>query len=164
MNPVWKEFPDIPWGSVGWRMGHGEVYWQTWAQWFKAISDTERGTYKVEWPEPEAWSGFYRFIELGELPPWVIEKRKAEEAFHIPPKKDEIEIREWARIKWLARSYFEKTFARDPDEYRMHDIYREKGVGLWKFIHAPSDHFEPPYFVRFEGRAIGTDNVPINRI
>ena len=24
MNPPWVEIPDIPWGSVGWRMGYAE--------------------------------------------------------------------------------------------------------------------------------------------
>lgn len=69
MSPLWVEHPDIPWGSVGWRMGWGEAYWDQWRVFFLALKDEERQRYRETWPEPESWQGLYAFIESGEPHP-----------------------------------------------------------------------------------------------
>ncbi len=33
--PPWVKYPDIPRGEIGWRMGYGEDYQDTWEQWVK---------------------------------------------------------------------------------------------------------------------------------
>lgn len=59
MIPPWKKFPDIPLGSIGWRMGHGEDYWLEFDAWFKAKTPDHRQRYAAENPEPTGWTGFY---------------------------------------------------------------------------------------------------------
>ena len=61
----WVAFPEIPMGSIGWRMGHGEDYWHIFDQWFRALTQTERNRIKAKYPEPAQvqeglpWTGFY---------------------------------------------------------------------------------------------------------
>ena len=68
MSPLWVKHPDIPWSSVGWRMGWGEAYWGQWRIFFLALKEQERQRYRETWPEPESWRGLYAFIESGEPP------------------------------------------------------------------------------------------------
>jgi 5-methylcytosine-specific restriction endonuclease McrA len=65
MQPVWVAFPTIPWRSIGWRMGYGEGYWIEWKLWYCALGSEARAAYKQQWPEPDAWQGFYSGIEAG---------------------------------------------------------------------------------------------------
>lgn len=74
MNPPWAEFPDIPMGSAGWRMGHGEPYMQRWVAWYRALHPDERHTYRKSWPEPRSWTGFVSYIDDGILPPSAAER------------------------------------------------------------------------------------------
>ena len=59
MIPPWQEYPTIPLGSVGWRMGHGEEYWIGFAVWFADQLPEARRDYAERHPEPEGWAGFY---------------------------------------------------------------------------------------------------------
>lgn len=59
MKPPWVEFPLIPRGSVGWRMGIGEQYWIKFDRWWKSLRPEKREDYARENPEPEGWDGFY---------------------------------------------------------------------------------------------------------
>lgn len=59
MQPPWLVHADIPWGSLGWRMGQGEQYWQQWSPWYDALQPQQRADYHHTYPEPEEWTGFY---------------------------------------------------------------------------------------------------------
>ena len=59
MEPPWLWFPDIPLGSVGWRMGAGEDYWYQWQDWYVAQSADLQGTVRACFAEPPGWEGFY---------------------------------------------------------------------------------------------------------
>ena len=60
MIPPWQKHPEIPVGSIGWRMGYGEDYWISFDDWFKRKSEGEKKSYAIEHPEPHGWEGFYR--------------------------------------------------------------------------------------------------------
>lgn len=105
MNPVWKEFPDIPWGSIGWRMGPGEDYWGKWISWFSNLNDEEKLTYKARWSEVSGWEGFYDFIENGSTPPRAKAEKEKTDTAGKPPEKYESVITERYRVKWLMTRY-----------------------------------------------------------
>lgn len=60
MVPPWQKHPEIPLGSIGWRMGYGEDYWAAFDEWFKRKTPDHRLRYARENPEPDGWDGFYR--------------------------------------------------------------------------------------------------------
>ena len=133
MNPVWVEFPNIPWGSVGWRMGWGEVYWKDWAKWYSKLSASEKNEYKNKWPENAEWEGFYNFIENGTPLPWVVKENEKTEASAKPPEKDENIITERYRVKWLLTRYL-KTCERlsgETDEYYGRILCEEPNGQQW---------------------------------
>jgi protein-tyrosine-phosphatase/N-acetylglutamate synthase-like GNAT family acetyltransferase len=51
--PPWCKYPEIPRGSIGWRMGAGEWYLWMWGRWFETLDDAARAAYLQRW-EPEA--------------------------------------------------------------------------------------------------------------
>ncbi|WP_157956543.1 hypothetical protein [Dyella sp. C11] len=108
-KPVWVAFPTIPWGSMGWRMGHGEDYWHAWVPWFKGLSVDVREQYKLTWPEPEGWQGFYEFIEAGKNPPWFLERQRRFAEAAIPPAANEAVISDYYRIIWLVRQHMKRS-------------------------------------------------------
>lgn len=57
--PPWVKFPNIPLGSIGWRMGVGEDYWYSFRDWWIAQPGAIRLQVKTNYPESEAWLGFY---------------------------------------------------------------------------------------------------------
>jgi hypothetical protein len=59
MDPPWAKFPQIPLGSIGWRMGYGEEYWCLWRDWYMAQSRDTRRLVRARFPEPQGWEGFY---------------------------------------------------------------------------------------------------------
>lgn len=63
MKPPWVEHPDIPIGSIGWRMGYGEEYIETFAIWLAGLRETEREQLVADCPEPPGWEGFYESWE-----------------------------------------------------------------------------------------------------
>ncbi|MEG4477711.1 hypothetical protein [Microcoleus sp. M2_C2] len=105
MNPVWIEFPNIPWGSLGWRMGFGEVYWTQWHDWFRTVDPHLRLSYKAKWPEPEGWTGFYAMVEEGKIPPHISEERVKVDAAGGEPRPDELKILDVYRCRWLLKHY-----------------------------------------------------------
>lgn len=60
MIPPWRKHPQIPLGSIGWRMGDGETYWREFDAWFKRKTPEHRRAYAERNPEPQGWSGFYQ--------------------------------------------------------------------------------------------------------
>ena len=54
MKPPWKVFPEIPFGSLGWRMGGGEDYLDEFLQWMYLQSEEELKQYfSLNVPPPE---------------------------------------------------------------------------------------------------------------
>ena len=62
MQPPWIKFPELERDGVGWRMGYGEEYYDTFYRWFSNLSETERTHFEIENPEPQEWKGFFRMI------------------------------------------------------------------------------------------------------
>lgn len=59
MLPPWDRHPDIPLGSIGWRMGEGEEYLISFRDWFGRRALDEKARYAATHPEPPDWHGFY---------------------------------------------------------------------------------------------------------
>lgn len=59
MAPPWVEFPEIPRGSIGWRMGAGESYICDWSAWFGGLTEAGQEAYAAAHPEPPTWRHFY---------------------------------------------------------------------------------------------------------
>lgn len=59
MQPPWVERPEIPFMSIGWRMGYGEDYAVKFDRWYKALTVEQRTQYELDYPEPPSWPGFY---------------------------------------------------------------------------------------------------------
>jgi hypothetical protein len=60
--PPWLVFPDLPRGSMGWRMGPGEGYYDSFCVWFSRLDEGTREEYISNYPEPPEWHGFYQMI------------------------------------------------------------------------------------------------------
>ena len=59
MLPPWKKYPQIPRGSIGWRMGYGEDYASEFYKWFKELSNEAVAAFAMDNPEPEDWGDYY---------------------------------------------------------------------------------------------------------
>ncbi|WP_339897693.1 hypothetical protein [uncultured Gilvimarinus sp.] len=62
MLPPWLQYPKIPLGSMGWRMGPGEEYWYQFVDWYGRLNAGEREGYKARYPKPESWKVFWPYI------------------------------------------------------------------------------------------------------
>jgi hypothetical protein len=62
MQPPWVALPQIPHGSIGWRMGQGEEFYDCFYKWFSGLSHADRLRFAENWPEPPEWAGFYDTI------------------------------------------------------------------------------------------------------
>ena len=63
----WIAFPELPAGSIGWRMGSGEDAYDTFYRWFSALTPEQAQAFERENPEPEGWRGTYANIRAN---PW----------------------------------------------------------------------------------------------
>lgn len=59
--------PDIPAGSIGWRMGDGEDYYNQFYRWFSALPVTEQDAYARSNEPPSGWRNLYATIKLHPL-------------------------------------------------------------------------------------------------
>jgi hypothetical protein len=62
--PPWQRHPEIPPGSLGWRMGHGETYMVAWDQWANQLKQEQLIEYFKKYaPIPIEWLSWvsYRF-------------------------------------------------------------------------------------------------------
>jgi hypothetical protein len=59
LPPPWLEYPEVPYLSIGWRMGEGEGYMDRWFESFAGLSDSDADAYVRQYPEPGGWIGFY---------------------------------------------------------------------------------------------------------
>ena len=55
----WDVYPEIPCGSIGWRMGPGEDVFSDWITWLRGLAANQREEYRKQHPEPESWVGTY---------------------------------------------------------------------------------------------------------
>src|SRR5215471_5365940 len=62
--PPWVAFPYMDWPPDGSGGPAGFHMW-TWTSWFGALSAEAKGEYKMRYPEPARWAGFYEFVETG---------------------------------------------------------------------------------------------------
>jgi hypothetical protein len=63
----WIAYPDIPAGSIGWRMGPGEGAYDIFYRWFSALTELEAEQFQRANPEPDEWHGIYAKIRAH---PW----------------------------------------------------------------------------------------------
>jgi hypothetical protein len=63
MKPPWVIYPKISAGSIGWRMGPGETYWDEFDRWYKNLPEDTRLRFRSDNPEPEGWDDFYDLKE-----------------------------------------------------------------------------------------------------
>lgn len=59
MVPPWTKYPNIPLGSLGWRMGSGEDYWYGFRSWWFDQDSRTQQQLENKYPEPTGWDGFY---------------------------------------------------------------------------------------------------------
>jgi hypothetical protein len=162
MNPLWKEFPSIPWGSIGWRMGWGEAYANQWSTWYESRSNAEREAYKLENPEPPEWNGFYSLVDHGTIPPWKIAMREEEHRAGKPPESGEEIIREAPRIRWLVKNYLArpKVNVQALDE-RFDSLYVDPSGYVWGI------RFDTEKgglsLIRYRGYLRGEDNLEVKQ-
>jgi len=55
MAPLWLKYPNIPQGSIGWRMGYGEDYASEFFQWYYALKKEQQEEYDKKFPKPVCW-------------------------------------------------------------------------------------------------------------
>jgi len=71
MDPPWRRYPDIPAGSIGWRMGPGEDYYFEFYRWFSGLSNAEKAAYSEANQPPSGWQDLYKIIIED---PWVFSR------------------------------------------------------------------------------------------
>lgn len=57
--PPWMKFMEVAKEDVFWRMGNGEDYLTNFAEFFLNLSSREQEIYKLTYPQPYSWKGFY---------------------------------------------------------------------------------------------------------
>lgn len=60
MPPIWMMYPHIGMGSLGWRMGSGEVYAEKHYIWYNSLTESEQKIYQEMFPPPKPWRGYYK--------------------------------------------------------------------------------------------------------
>lgn len=63
LPPQWMMYPNIPYGSIGWRMGYGESYRYLLGDWLEMLSKEEQQRYDEMFPEPLLWD-FERYQDI----------------------------------------------------------------------------------------------------
>ena len=166
MNPPWKEFDRIPWGSVGWRMGFGEVYWMKWTAAFLELSEMQKADYQRRWTEEPGWEGFYAFIEKGTLPPHHLEREARTKAAARPPSNDEHEVADFDRVQWMLKYCLRRPhfYIRAIDSESGDVLYLDPEGNSWLLlIPSSEENFRAPNLVRYNGKLIGEDNLEVVR-
>jgi hypothetical protein len=59
--------PHIPGGSVGWRMGDGEDYYNEFYRWFSTLPAADQDAFARVNPPPSEWRNLYETIKAD---PW----------------------------------------------------------------------------------------------
>lgn len=61
MLPPWLEYPELPFGSLGWRMGGGEGYLDEFTEWLYQQDQNSLDSFFAQYPPPDEWSGFFEY-------------------------------------------------------------------------------------------------------
>ncbi|MDJ0612666.1 MAG: NADAR family protein [Rhizobiaceae bacterium] len=61
--PPWEKYPEIPRGSIGWRMGYGEDYFLMWWVWLKGITKEGKSKYWENIEIPEDWQSWFEHVK-----------------------------------------------------------------------------------------------------
>ena len=56
LPPPWMMYPEIPQGSIGWRMGYGESYIMEYYAWKAKLTPEQAAEYDELFPAPLCWS------------------------------------------------------------------------------------------------------------
>lgn len=59
MLPPWLKFPDMPFGSIGWRMGDGEAYLEAFFNGYQHLTGKQQAALRSRYVAPEPWRMFY---------------------------------------------------------------------------------------------------------
>jgi len=59
MPSQWIMYPHIGLGSLGWRMGYGEVYAENQYIWYSSLTESEQKKYQEMFPPPKSWGDYY---------------------------------------------------------------------------------------------------------
>jgi len=65
--PPWIAYPNLPFGSIGWRMGKGEDHYNQFYRFISGLPGAELTAYVAENPEAPGWEGIYERIRAH---PW----------------------------------------------------------------------------------------------
>ncbi|WP_147336790.1 hypothetical protein [Pseudomonas abyssi] len=143
MNPLWNEFPRIPWGSAGWRMGFGETYLKQWNDWYINLSSCEKEKYESKYPEPPEWEGFYNYVKKGEKPPKILREEKLMAEAAVPPLPEEMVISEKYRVMWCMQRYMKNEYwpHEETEEYFNKLLFVEPNGFRWFFYSLKSGGF-----------------------
>lgn len=59
--PPWLKYPELPRGSIGWRMGCGEWYLWMWQRWWNLLDAAARAAYVAQFTgdRPAAWRDWF---------------------------------------------------------------------------------------------------------
>lgn len=61
MSAPWIEFPELPYGSLGWRMGGGEGYLDRFLEWFYQLDQAGLDCFFEQYPPPDEWASFFEY-------------------------------------------------------------------------------------------------------
>lgn len=59
LQPPWRQFENIDYSDMFWRMGKGEDYLSNFSKYYLALTDREKIIYKLTNPAPYDWTDFY---------------------------------------------------------------------------------------------------------
>ena len=79
MAPLWLKYPEIPEGSIGWRMGYGESYAMDFHKWYHSLNADQKKEYDNKFPKPVCWScSEYNIKRHNDF--WIYNWKEAEES------------------------------------------------------------------------------------
>ncbi len=59
LMPLWVKYPQIPRGSIGWRMGGGEWYAWMFSHWWASLDAADRAAYRARWIPEGEWADWF---------------------------------------------------------------------------------------------------------
>ena len=61
MVAPWVEYPELPHGSLGWRMGGGEGYLDSFLKWLYQQDQSVLDKFFEHYPVPEEWNSLFEY-------------------------------------------------------------------------------------------------------
>ena len=61
MVAPWVQYPELPHGSLGWRMGYGEAYLDDFLEWMYEQDKNVIDQFFRQYPVPEEWNSFFDY-------------------------------------------------------------------------------------------------------